>query len=259
MWASANQGEYVLRVNVLGEFEVYQGDELCTPTAPKPRKVLALLALRANQVVRTGQLIEELWEEHPPPSAQTTLQTYIYFLRKCLAGPDAAKRMLRTTPAGYVLAMEEFGSDHSRFVRIVDEARSAYQQGRVERASQQLRDALALWRGPALGDLPCGPLLDAHSIRLEERRIDALQLRVEADLMLGRHREVIGELKSLIAHHRYDEWFHAKLMLALHRSGRRNEALDVYQRLRVLLDRELGLEPSAEVQHLQREVITAGG
>lgn len=255
--------EAVLIINVLGEMEVHVGALPCTPSAPKPRRVLALLALNANQVVRTGSLMEELWEESPPPSANTTLQTYIYYLRKLLSGAGlggSIKDVLRTTPAGYVLALDKRRCDYARFEDDVRRGRSAYHQGDLESAAALLESAMALWRGPALGDLARGPLLEAYATRLEEQRTDALQLWIEVNLALGRYRELIGELKALTTRHRLDEWFHGKLMLVLHRSGRRSEALGVYHTIRGTLIGELGLEPSAELQMLQREVMagTAG-
>lgn len=244
-----------MKFTILGMFEVVEGSRIYTPTAPKLRKVLALLLLRANQVVTTQSFIEELWGYEPPRSALTTVQTYIYQLRKMLDGHKA--EIIITKPLGYVLRVQPGELDLHRFEQLVKDGQEALSRGDVEYASSALRKALALWRRPALADVSTGPLLEAHVAALGERRMSALEQRIEADLQLGRHRELIGELKSLIIAHQLHEWFHAALMLALCRSGRRAEALDVYQRLRRFLSEELGLEPSSDLQHLQRAVLTA--
>lgn len=245
----------IMKFGILDTFEVTDGSRICTPTAPKLRTVLALLLLRANQVVTTQALIEELWGYEPPRSALTTVQTYIYQLRKTLDGRKA--EILITKPLGYVLRVQPGELDLHRFEQLVEDGREALSNGDVEYASSAFRQALELWRRPALADITTGPLLEAHAAALDERRMNALEQRIEADLQLGRHRELIGELKSLIIAHQMHEWFHAALMLALHRSGRRAEALEVYQRLRRFLSEELGLEPSSDLQRLQRAVLTA--
>jgi DNA-binding SARP family transcriptional activator len=255
-----------MRYRILGTFEVVDGNRICTPTAPKLRRVLALLLLHANNVVTTQSLIEELWADEPPRSALTTVQTYIYQLRKILELREApachqAQRVqesiLLTKPLGYLLRVQPGELDLSRFGQLVQHGQQALDSGDIECASTALRKALALWRRPALADIETGPLLAAQTAALEEQRMNALELAIEADLRLGRHRELIGELKSLVIEHQLHEWFHAQLMLALHRSGRRAEALEVYQRLRRVLNQELGLEPSSELQRRQRAVLTA--
>jgi DNA-binding SARP family transcriptional activator len=255
-----------MRYRILGTFEVVDGNRICTPTAPKLRRVLALLLLHANSVVTTQSLIEELWADEPPRSALTTVQTYIYQLRKILELREAPachqtyrmqESILLTKPFGYLLRVQPGELDLSRFEQLVQHGQQALDSGDIECASTALRKALALWRRPALADIETGPLLAAQTAALEEQRMNALELAIEADLRLGRHRELIGELKSLVIEHQLHEWFHAQLMLALHRSGRRAEALEVYQRLRRVLNQELGLEPSSELQRRQRAVLAA--
>ncbi|HEY8374596.1 MAG TPA: BTAD domain-containing putative transcriptional regulator [Pseudonocardiaceae bacterium] len=258
-----------MQVRVLGPFEVMRGGEVVTPSAPKLRSVLALFAVHANSVVRTDQIIEELWEDRPPFSATTTLQTYVYQLRKLLGWParqgrtapqaegQAQSVTLRTTPGGYLLELEPDALDAHRFERMSSEGWAKLEAGDLESASAILRKALQLWRGPALTAVDTGPVLQAEAVRLEEKRKVVTEWRIDADLQLGRHPELIGELTGLVAQQPTHEGFQGKLMLALYRAGRRSEALQVYQRARAALARELGLEPSAELQRLHRAVLAA--
>jgi len=242
-----------------------------TPSAPKLRRVLALLSIHANNVVRTDQLIEELWEDRPPLSATTTLQTYVYQLRK-LHQLGSGARMptygaesvnasgtpaLHTTPNGYTLAMPADGLDAQRFAQLAERGRAELDAGDLESAAKTLRGALQLWRGPALTDVGVGPVLQAAVVWLEELRKSVMEQRLDADLALGRHHELIGELTSVVAQQPTHEGFQAKLMLTLYRCGRRSDALQVYQRAREALADELGLEPSPELQRLQRAVLGA--
>ncbi|MEU4349652.1 AfsR/SARP family transcriptional regulator [Streptomyces sp. NPDC023838] len=249
-----------LKFRVLGPLEVLQDDLSCTPTAPKVRGVLALLILRANHVVDTTSFIEELWGERPPRSAVTTAQTYIYHLRKLFArevGPRAEELFI-TRPPGYLLNIGQGQLDLHDFERLTSRGRALLAAGKPAEAGQVLRQALQLWRGPALANVPAGRLLEGSIAHLEEERIHATQLRIEADLQLGRHRALIAELRSLVTLYPLNEWFHGKLILSLSRSGRRGESLQAYESLRRILDRELGLAPSPELQRLQRDALTLG-
>ncbi|GHF65430.1 SARP family transcriptional regulator [Streptomyces mashuensis] len=255
-----------MHVRVLGEFEVRRAGADLTPSAPKLRQVFALLAVEANRAVRTDQLIEELWEDRPPLSAVTTLQTYIYQLRKLLGwpattGPDVGtgtrQVALRTTPGGYVLDLPEGALDAVEFEDLAVLGRSQLMKGCFEEAAGTLRQALELWNGRAFGAISPGPLLHAQLVRLEELRKLALDHRIEADLRLGRHMDLIGELSTLTAQQPTHEGFQAKLMLSLYRAGRRAEALQAYQRARTALAGELGLEPSAELRRLHQAILSA--
>ena len=249
-----------MQVNVLGPLKVQWQDRVATPTAPKIRQVLALLAMNANNVVRTDQLIEELWEDRPPRSAATTLQTYIYQLRKryLLAGDGAGEApSLETTSNGYVLTLEEDCVDVKRFARIAERGRAQFDAGDIETAAETLREALRLWRGPALYDVSIGPVLQAFSVWLEELGKNVLELRIDADMMLGMHAELVGELAALVAEDPTHEGFQSKLILALYRAGRRADALQAFQLAREALDRELGVDPSPKLQQLQRGILTA--
>ncbi|MFG2986924.1 BTAD domain-containing putative transcriptional regulator [Streptomyces sp. NPDC048258] len=267
-------------IDVLGALAVRENGISITPTAPKPRQVLALLALHADQVVPVSALIEELWAGAPPRSARTTLQTYVLQLRALIAnaleqgprgdtgsedgdpragrGRRTAKDVLVTLPGGYLLDSGGGVSDVREFERLSGMGYRAMDAGDFPGAARQLRDALSLWSGPAFADVHGGIQLDMETRRLEETRLCALDQRIEADLRLGRHRELLAELTVLASRYRTHENLHGQFMLALHRSGRRSEALDVYQRLRATLVRELGLEPSAALRRLQRSILMAG-
>ncbi|MFI7354040.1 BTAD domain-containing putative transcriptional regulator [Streptomyces avidinii] len=287
-------------IDVLGALAVRENGISITPTAPKPRQVLALLALHADQVVPVSALIEELWAGEPPRSARTTLQTYVLQLRALIAGalergtgtatgsvgtatgtgsipaptpaPGAsagagagggpaartAKDILVTLPGGYLLSSGGGTLDVREFDRLAGTGYRAMDAGDFPGAARLLREALALWSGPAFADVQGGIQLDMETRRLEETRLCALDQRIEADLRLGRHRELLAELTVLVTRYRTHENLHGQFMLALHRSGRRGEALDVYQRLRATLVRELGLEPSVALRRLQRSILMAG-
>ncbi|MFJ7208403.1 BTAD domain-containing putative transcriptional regulator [Streptomyces sp. NPDC098789] len=267
-------------IDVLGALAVRENGISITPTAPKPRQVLALLALHADQVVPVSALIEELWAGEPPRSARTTLQTYVLQLRALIAtaleqerdpaadseggapagvaGGRTAKDVLVTLPGGYLLNSNGGTSDVREFDRLAGTGYRAMDAGDFPGAARLLREALALWSGPAFADVQGGVQLDMETRRLEETRLCALDQRIEADLRLGRHRELLAELTVLASRYRTHENLHGQFMLALHRSGRRGEALDVYQRLRGMLVRELGLEPSAALRRLQRSILMAG-
>jgi DNA-binding SARP family transcriptional activator len=259
-------------IEVLGALAVQENGISITPTAPKPRQVLALLALHADRVVPVSALIEELWGTTPPRSARTTLQTYVLQLRELIAvavekdeqdGGEGesrrrtAKDVLVTMPSGYLLASGGGESDVRMFERLAGVGYRAMDAGDFPGAARQLREALMLWSGTAFADVQAGAQLDMEIKRLEESRLCALDQRIEADLRLGRHRELLSELTVLVNRYRTHESLHGQFMLALYRSGRRGEALEVYQRLRATLVRDLGLEPSAGLRRLQRSILTA--
>lgn len=251
--------EKPMKFNILGAMQVLHEDRVCTPTAPKVRWTLAMLLLRANRIINTASLIDELWGENPPRSAVTTTQTYIYQLRKMFAqeapGPESDDLIL-TQPPGYALRIREDQLDAKVFERLYDEGRELLARGDAQAAAARLRAALDLWRGPVLADVSVGRLLEAHVAHLEEMRIRALELRIEADNRLGLHRELLPELRSLVAEYPLNEWFHGELIGALNQAGRRGEALHAYQSLRRTLNRELGLEPTDRLQRLQEQLLT---
>lgn len=253
-------------IQVLGALGVREGGVSITPTAPKARQVLALLALHADQVVPVSALVEELWAESPPRSARTTLQTYVLQLRELITaalaqhtgGPVCAKDVLVTCPGGYRLNTGGGTSDVREFERLAGLGYRAMDAGDHPRAARLLREALGLWSGAPFADVQSGSQLETESRRLEESRLCALDQRIEADLRLGRHRELLAELTVLVSRYRTHENLHAQFMLALQRSGRRSEALDAYRRLRTTLVHELGIEPSVALRRLQRSILLAG-
>ncbi|MEU8975719.1 AfsR/SARP family transcriptional regulator [Streptomyces monashensis] len=259
-------------IEVLGALDVRENGVSVAPTAPKPRQVLALLALHTDRVVPVASLIEELWSDRPPRSARTTLQTYVLQLRDLIttalardpgqrsgAEPDrrTAKDVLLTLPGGYLLAAGGGTSDVQEFERLAGQGYRAMDAGDFAGASRTLAAALDLWSGSAFADVQTGAQLAMEAKRLDESRLCALDQRIEADLRLGRHREVLAELTVLTSRYRTHENLHAQFMIALHRSGRRGEALDAYQQLRSTLGRDLGLEPSPRLRRLQHSILTA--
>ncbi|WP_230195123.1 AfsR/SARP family transcriptional regulator [Streptomyces coriariae] len=257
-----------MNIEVLGTMDVRENGVPIAPTAPKPRQVLALLALHVDQVVSVASLTEELWGNTPPRRARTTLQTYVLQLRELITaaleqgGPAArtrrsAKDVLVTVPGGYLLDSNDGTSDVREFERLTDKGRQAMEAGNFQGAARHLRKALELWSGPAFVDVHTGQQLETEVRRLEETRLYALDQRIEADLRLGRHRNLIAELTALVSRYPTHETLRGQYMLALHRSGRRSEALQTYQRLRATLAHELGLEPSADLRHLQHLILTA--
>ncbi|MFJ9824425.1 BTAD domain-containing putative transcriptional regulator [Streptomyces sp. NPDC101160] len=254
-------------IGLLGPLRVDQSGVSVVPTAAKPRKVLALLACRADRLVSVESLIEEVWGEDPPRSVQTTLQTYVLQLRGCISAalngqlppdlPLGSKSVLVTEPGGYLLDTQGGTLDSAEFDRLARRGHAAMETGDCATASAVFRQALALSRGPALVDVQCGPLLEAEARALEESRLSILGRRIEADLRLGRHHELLGELAGLCAQYPLHEGLQAQLMIALYRAGRRSTALETYQRLRTLLSRELGLDPSPELRELQSALLAA--
>jgi SARP family transcriptional regulator, regulator of embCAB operon len=242
----------MLRFKVLGPLEVYRGDCVRTPSAPKLRRVLGLLLLRADSVVDIASVIAELWGDRPPMSAVTTTQTYIYQLRKEL-NRDAQR--LITKPPGYLLRLDGDELDARLCEKLINKGNRLLEEGHPGEASDVLSGALAMWQGPPLANTPCGVLLQAHAVHLEELRIRALATRIEADMRLGRARTLIAELRSLVLLHPLNEWFHGRLIEALYRAGRRGEALRAYQDMRMTLRDELGLEPAEPLRRLQRSIL----
>ncbi|ONI84377.1 hypothetical protein ALI144C_14525 [Actinosynnema sp. ALI-1.44] len=249
-----------MEIGVLGPLEARSGAARVMPTAAKTRKLLAMLAVHADEVVPIGELNEELWGSKVPRSASTTLQTYVLNLRTMIAaatgGTNAdAKRILATRPGGYVLNVSSV--DVREFERLTAAGHRAHQAREYEAAADTFRAALGLWRGPALVDVQLGPLLRGEVQRLNEARLSALDRRIDADLRLGRHHELAGELTGLVARHRTHEGLHAHLMVALYRSGRRAQAMSVYRTVRKALIEELGLEPSLGLRRLQQAILNS--
>ena len=239
-----------MEFRILGPLEVWDDGGEVSLGGPKPRALLAVLLLHLNEVVPGDRLIDELWGEDSPEDAAAALRVNVSRLRKTLP-PD----VLTTRSPGYVLRVEPDQLDLHRFERLVDEGRSLLARGLAAAASERLRDALALWRGPALADFAYESFAQAAIARLDEIRLAAVELRIDADLALGRHDELVGELEALVAEHPLRERLRMHLMTALYRSGRQAEALDAYQDARRALVDELGIDPSPALQELERAIL----
>jgi DNA-binding SARP family transcriptional activator len=232
---------------ILGPLEAVDGGMAFAPGGPKQRAVLAVLLLHANQVVTSDRLIDQVWGDEAPETVKTVLQGAVSNLRKLL-GPET----IGTRPGGYQLVLGSHGFDLHRFEALLAEAREA--PGPAE-ASARLREALGLWRGPALSDFAYEPFAQTAILRLEELRVGALEARIDADLALGRHGELVGELEALVTEHPLRERLRAQLMLALYRCGRQAEALEAYQSARRALVDELGIDPTQTLQELERAIL----
>ncbi|HEY1275335.1 MAG TPA: alpha/beta fold hydrolase [Thermoleophilaceae bacterium] len=236
-----------MEFELLGPLRVVEGDRDLTPARPKRRALLTLLLLRRGQVVPGTELIEALWGEHPPETVQTALHGHISGLRKLL-GADR----IRTRPPGYLLQVGPGEVDLARFESLTAEARA--RDDPAER-SAGLRDALSLWRGEPLVELRGEPFAEREIARLEELRLAALEDRIDAELALGRHFELVAELEPLVDEHVFRERLRGQLMLALYRCGRQADALHVFQSGRRALVEELGIEPGPALVQLELRVL----
>lgn len=259
--SNQSQGPRPLRIRILGPMEISGQGEDRTPSAPMARRLLAALLLHANEQVRTSTLIDELWDGEPPRLARKTIQTYVYQLRKpphpAVVGTGAGGigERVETCPNGYRIRLAPDELDLWQFERHLARARVDLGDGDPESAARRLRVGLALWRGDAFADIETGPALAARVAQLADARLGAVELRVEADLRLGRHHRLMGELRQLTADHPLNEEFAAQFMLAAYRSGQRGTALETFGQLRRDLVDELGIEPSHRLQRLQRDVL----
>lgn len=251
-------------IRILGPLEATENGRSIAPTAAKPRTILALLAVNRGGVVGVPELIDELWGAEPPRSALTTIQTYVMRLRRLIeAASDhaddrtGAKDVLVHRLGGYLLDVDPDDLDAGRYERLAAAGARAFDLGDLPSASRLLGSALDEWRGPALADLEHGMPLGLEVTRLEESRLDTVETRLEAELGLGRHRSLLGELAVLRARHPMNENLCAIRMLALYRSGRRWEALEAYRALHLTLADELGVGPSARLQRLHRSILDA--
>jgi len=235
-----------LDFRILGSLEVVDGEATLPLSGRNQRAVLALLLLHANRPVSTERMVDELWGEEPPRTATASVQNAISQLRKLLG----VERLV-TKPAGYVLVVEGTELDLARFEVLISQSRIAEPEDRVG----LLTEALGMWRGPALADLELETFAQEEIRRLEELRLAAVEERLDAEIAIGRHREAIGELESLISRNPLRERPRAMLMLALYRSGRQADALQVFQDARRTLVEELGIEPGPELQDLHAAVL----
>ncbi|MEC3977381.1 AfsR/SARP family transcriptional regulator [Amycolatopsis sp. H20-H5] len=246
-----------IRFDLLGPLTIRSREGAHSPRGPKITKILAMLALRPALPVETTALVEELWGENPPARAVGTVRTHVYHLRRLLSEYHGVPggELVRTEASGYVLAVEPYQVDAVRFAVLAAEGRQLCNAGRLGNALSAARKGLGLWRGAPLANVRTGRLLGGHVRRLGELHTQLLEVRIEAEMASGRHRELIPELRDLIVRDPLNEWFHACLMEALRRADRRADALKAFQELRVALDLELGVRPSTGLRELQRGIL----
>jgi DNA-binding response OmpR family regulator len=243
-----------LELSVLGPLEVRLSGREVAVTASKERALLALLVANHGRTLPVGQLAEDLWEGSPPESASAALRVHISRLRRTLAA-SGVEGILVTRPPGYVLDVPPEVVDTVRFESLVAQGRAASDDLRPNEAVAAYRQALALWRGPALAEVAGSTFATAEAIRLEQSRLTTLEECLSAELARGQHREVMPELEALVHEHVLRERLWELLMLALYRSGRQPDALRAFQDLRARLGEELGLDPSPGLVELERAIV----
>jgi predicted ATPase/DNA-binding SARP family transcriptional activator len=255
-WVSADSpptagGTSVFELRLLGPVRVSRAGREVALGGPRQRVVLALLLLEAGRVMPAGWLVEEVWRGCPPPTAAKTLRSYVSRLRSLLS-PEID---LVGRGGGYVITVDPDHVDAGRFERLTAAGQAALRHGRAEAAAVHFGDALALWSGRALADVCDVEPLALEAIRLEELRLAAVEGKIEANIALGRHAEVVGELERLVAEHPLRERMWRLLVLALYRCERQADALAAYRRARAVLAEELGLEPNEELRQLEQAVL----
>ena len=245
--------EDLVEFGLLGPLVVRAGGSEVEVSAGKQRVLLAALLLRANQVVPAAELAGFIWEGSPPGTARVTLQNYVKRVRQAL-GPAGYERIV-TRPSGYAIEIVPGELDVAQFAQLTAAGRTAARAGNWKRAASQLGEALALWRAEPLADVPSAALRQAQLPRLVELRLEAAEARAEAELHLGRHAEIIGELAALVAAEPLRERLTELLMLALYRSGQQSAALAVYRRARRRLVEQVGIEPGPGLREMNQKIL----
>jgi DNA-binding SARP family transcriptional activator len=242
---------------VLGPVEVRRGGTTVPIDAARQRALLAALLLEPNRVVSVDRLASQIWGDLPPPRARNTVQSLVLRLRRAITPTSTGKNggVLITRPPGYLLTVEPGQLDLRNFDDLFDRGRRQRESGQVHEAASTLRQALALWRGEPLADAGGVRLIEVDAAHLRERRLQAIEERVEADLALNRNGDLIAELPMTIAENPLRERLYGMLMLALYREGRQAEALDVFQLLRRRLIHDLAVEPGQPIQLLHQQIL----
>lgn len=252
----------MMHIRVLGPLSIHHGAVEITPTAQKPRTLLALLLLNHEQVVPVSDMMDELWKGVPPKNARAALQIYVFHLRKRLAqstgssSEEVARTMLQTVQNGYRFAVEPRQFDLEMHHRLQRAGGSAMAAGDFRSAAMHFREALNLWRGPMMSDVEPGTRIRAEAAALEQSRMTMLDYRIELDLKLGLHCQILSELAVLTSQNRFHENLHAQYMIALYRSGYRIRALEFFHKLRRDLLNEFGLEPCPKLKEFHQSVLT---
>jgi DNA-binding SARP family transcriptional activator len=237
---------------ILGPLEAFDDERALSLGGSRQRSVLALLLLRSNEALTRDVIIDALWGETPPPTAAKVLQNCISALRKEL--PDGGQA-LRTVGGAYALTVAPGELDRDRFEGALRKGRAALAAGEGEEAADQLRSALALWRGGPLCDFSYERFAQDEIVRLDELHIEAVEDRIDADLACGRADELVAELEALVGRHPLRERLRQQQMLALYRTGRQAEALAAYRDARQTLLGELGIEPTRALQDLEKAIL----
>src|SRR5690242_12811740 len=241
------------RFRLLGPLEVLVGDDWRAIGAPKWRSVLAALLIHPGQIVSADTLISEVWGDEPPARAANLVSIYVLRLRRLIG--DADNAVLVTRAPGYQLRVSATETDALLFEALVRDGRRAYGAGDPQAAAGLLTEALALWHGRPLADVPPTPLVEAEAERLSELRLGAAELRITAELTLGGHDQAVAELRRLLADHPLREGLWLLLMRALDGAGRHAEALEVYGRAREAISAQLGVDPGAELRQFHAELL----
>jgi SARP family transcriptional regulator, regulator of embCAB operon len=242
---------------ILGPLHVKNTEGSVLIRAQKMEIVLAALLIRAGQVVSAEQLIGEVWGESPPRRAMASVYVYISQLRKLLSGPGQRENPIATTARGYTLSADPSDLDLHHFLHLTVQGRQHISTGRYEDARIALETALATCRGPVLSELRNGPIVNGFVAWFEEMRLECIEMLIEANFRLSRHRELISFLRVLVREHPFNEAFYHQLMLALWRSERRADALGVYRSARETLRSELGLEPDRQLRELHQAILSS--
>src|SRR5271165_7470798 len=243
----------MMRFRLLGPLEIRDGEDWRGIGAPKWRSVLAALLINAGQIVPADVLINEVWGDAPPAKAANLISIYVLRLRRLLGDTDST--LLVTRAPGYLLRVGPADTDAQLFETMVGNGRRVLAAGDPEGAASQLAEALMLWHGSPLADVPPTSLVEAEAERLAELRLDAAELRITAELACGGHAKVIQELRRLLADHPLREGLWLLLMRALDGAGRHAEALEIYGRARDVIAEQLGVDPGAELRQLHAELL----
>src|SRR5579863_7966854 len=249
----------VLRVGVLGPVTAWYGEDELPVGQPRQQAVLGILAMRANRVISRGELVDAVWGQDPPASAEGGVYTYVAGLRRVIEPTRSARgpgRVLVSSGAGYVLHLVPGQPDAVAFEQQVARARQLRKNGDPVAAVEALEGALGLWRGVAFAGVP-GPFAETERVRLAELRSGAAEERADVLLSLGRHEEVVPDLTALVAEHPLRERMRGLLMVALYRSGRHAESLQVFADGRQVLATELGIDPGSDLSRIYQQVLTS--
>ncbi len=244
-----------MRYEILGPLRIVAGEQEFVSNTRKVEIMLATLLIRSDQIVPTKHLLAELWDDSQPKQASASLYAYVSQLRKLLAHASSRDDTITTRTSGYMLRLGADELDLHAFQQDLDEGRRQLTAGRAAEARVALERTLSIWRGSPLGGLRGGPIVNSFTLRLEELRLECLEMLTDSNLLLHRHREIVSLLYSLIAEYPHHEVFYQRLMIALYRSQRQADALRVYERACSILTNTLGLRPGRALRQLHQAIL----